>query len=264
VTTEHRALSPEALSRVIAIHGAKGGVGTTTIAYNTAVAMARTRVHRVVLVDGNLQYGDLRALLQVPSDTRSVADLPTDRLTQAEISETIFTDPNGVEILFGPPRIEDAEMVTVRDMEKLFSLLRRMYNVVLIDTPTAVTDQTLAYFDNADLILQIVNADVPSLYQSALMASTLRAIGFGPEKVRLLLNRSDAPGSLDDNAMRKYLGRPADYKVRSDPKLVLESNNSGKSVLDGNPQANVTHDIKALARALTEALPVPPPRPVLA
>ena len=264
VTAEHRAASPEALSRVVAVHGAKGGLGTTTIAYNVAAAIARGRRHRVLLIDGNLQYSDQRALLQVPPETRSIVDLPTDRMTQAEISEAMFTDQNGLEILFGPPRIEDAEMITVRDMEKLFSLLRRMYNVVVIDTPRTVNEISLAYFDAADLIVQVATGEVAALYQTALMNATFQAIGYGPEKVRVLLNRFDAQGMLDDKAIRQYLGRPVDFKVANDFKLVVEANNRGQSVLAAHAQAKVAHNIGELARALTEALPAPPPRPVLA
>jgi pilus assembly protein CpaE len=264
VTTEHRANSPEALSRVIALHGAKGGLGTTTIAYNVAVAMAKARRYRILLVDGNLQYSDQRSLLQVPPETRSVVDLPTDRLTQAEISEAIYTDQNGLDILFGPPRIEDAEMITVRDVEKLFSLLRRMYNVVLVDTPRNLNEVSLAYFDAADLIVQVTTGEVAALYQTALMNSTFQAIGYGPEKVHVLLNRFDAQGMLDDKAIRQYLGRPVDYKVGNDFKLVVEANNRGQSLVAAQGQAKVSHHMSELAQSLTEALPAPPPRPVLA
>jgi pilus assembly protein CpaE len=264
VTTEHRANSPESLSRVIALHGAKGGLGTTTIAYNVAVAMAKARRFRVLLVDGNLQYSDLRSLLQVPPQTRSVVDLPTDRLTQAEISEAIYTDQNGLDILFGPPRIEDAEMITVRDVEKLFSLLRRMYNVVLVDTPRNVNEVSLAYFDAADLIVQVTTGEVAALYQTALMNSTFQAIGYGPEKVHVLLNRFDAQGMLDDKAIHQYLGRPVEYKVGNDFKLVVEANNRGQSLVAAQGQAKVAHHLSELAQSLTEALPTPPPRPVLA
>jgi pilus assembly protein CpaE len=264
VTAEHRAASPEALSRVIAFHGAKGGLGTTTVAYNAAVAMARTGRLRVLLFDGNLQYADQRSLLQVPPETKGIVDLPTDRLTQAEISEAIFTDPNGLEILFGPPRIEDAEMITVRDMEKLLSILRRMYNIVIIDSPRAVNEISLAYFDAADLILQVATGEVAALYQTALMNATFQAIGFGPEKVRVLLNRYDAQGMLDDRAIRQYLGRPVDYHVANDFKLVVEANNRGHSVLATQQNSKVVNGINELAKALTEALPAPPPRPVLA
>ena len=259
VTAEHRAKSPEALSRTIAVYGAKGGVGTTTLAYNLAVAMARTGLYRVVLFDGNIQFGDLRALLQVPPDTRSIVDLPTDRLTQAEIAESVWTDANHVDILFAPPRVEHAEMITLRDVEKLFSLLRRMYNVVVIDTPTGVTELTLAYFDMADQIVQVMTGEVATLHQTAVIASTYQAIGYPPEKVSYLLNRSDSTAGISDDDIRRYLGRAPDFKVPSDGKLVLENNNRGKSFVASNPQAKISTEVARTARALTEAVPAARP-----
>jgi pilus assembly protein CpaE len=254
VTAEHRASSPEMFSRIIAVYGAKGGVGTTTLAYNLAVAMAAQKVHRVALVDGSMQFGDLRALLQVPPGTRSIVDLPTDHLTQADIAESMWTDPSGVEVLLAPPRVEDAEMISVRDVEKVLSLLRRMYNVVVIDTPTGVTDLTLAYFDTADQIVQVTTGEVATLYQSAVMGATFQAIGYPPDKVRLLLNRSDSTAGIDDKAIRGYLGRAPEFKVPSDGKLVLENNNRGQSFVTNAPQAKISTEVVRAARALTESM----------
>ena len=256
VTAEHRATSPEALSRTIAVYGAKGGVGTSTMAYNLAVGMARPRVHRVALIDGSMQFGDLRALLQVPPTSRSMVDLPTDHLTQAEIAEVMYSDANSVDILLAPPRVEDAEMITVRDFEKILSLVRRMYNIVVIDTPTSVSDLTLAYFDSADTIVQVVTGEVSTLRQSAIMAATFSAIGFPPEKVRYLLNRANAAGSVDDSTVRQYLGRVPEMHVANDGKLVREANNRAQSVIAASPQSNVAHDLMHAARALTESVPV--------
>jgi len=258
VTAEYRAKAPEAMSRTIAVFGAKGGVGATTVAYNLAVALARTGVFRIALIDGSLQFGDLRALLQVAPETRSIVDLPTDHLTQAEIAEVMWSDPNGFDVLFAPARVEDAEMVNVRDVEKLFSLLRRMYNIVIIDTPTGVSELTLAYFDAADQIVQVLTGEVATLYQTAIAAQTFQAVGYPPDKVRYVLNRADSTGSLDENAVRQYLGRKPDFKLSNDGKLVREMNNRGQSLVAHAPQSRIAHDLVELARALTEAVPVNP------
>jgi Flp pilus assembly CpaE family ATPase len=69
---------------------------------------------------------------------------------------------------------------------------------------------------------------------------------------------------LDDKAIRQYLGRPVDFHVANDFKLAVEANNRGQSVLATQPQSKVANHINELARALTDALPAPPPRPVLA
>ncbi|MDP8905277.1 MAG: response regulator [Chloroflexota bacterium] len=253
---EYRALTPEALSRMYVVYGAKGGVGTSTIAYNLAVAMARPRVHRVALLDGSLQFGDLRALLQAPPETRSILDLPTDRIAQAELSEVVWRDPSGVDVLFGPPRMEMAEMITVRDVEKVLSLLRRLYNVVIVDTPTTVNDHTLAFFDAADQIIQVLTWEAATLHQTAVMIGTFQQIGYPPEKVRYLLNRADVTGGLDERAVHDRIGRAPDFHVVGDDRLVLESNNRGHSFVAQSPAADISRDIMRVARELTQNVPV--------
>jgi pilus assembly protein CpaE len=253
--TEYRAKTPEALSKIYAVFGAKGGVGTTTIAYNLAVAMARQGLHRVALVDGSLQFGDLRALLRMPAETRSIIDLPTDRVAQPEVAEVMWTDPSGVDVLFAPPRVEMAEMISVRDLEKILSVLRRLYNFVIVDTPTTVNDQTLAYFDAADQVIQVLTWEATALHQTAVMMATLAQAGYPPEKFRYLLNRSDASGGLSEQVLRQHLGRQPDFTVVSDGKLVLESNNRGQSFVALSPHANISRDLLTMARRLTHDMP---------
>ena len=137
---EAAANRPEATSRTLVVHGAKGGVGKTTLAFNLAVAIAHAKGMRTIVVDGNLQFGDIRALLRVPDQAPSVLQLPTDRVSETDLEQVVWRDPSGIDILLAPPRMEMAEMVTVRDMDKTLSLLKRVYNVVIIDTPTLVND----------------------------------------------------------------------------------------------------------------------------
>ena len=80
----------------------------------------------VCLVDGSLQFSDLRGLLRAPADARSFLDLPTDKIREGDVSEVMFRDPSGIDVLLAPPRVEMAEMITTRDIEKALSLLRNV------------------------------------------------------------------------------------------------------------------------------------------
>lgn len=249
----HRASAPEAMSRVYTFFGAKGGVGTTTLAYNVAASIAAMRF-RVALIDGSLQFGDLRSLLRVTEDVPSIVQLPTAHLQRADLEQVMFRDRSGVEVLFAPPRIEMAEMVTPRDIERLLSLMRKIYNVVIIDTPTAVDDTVLAYVDNSDAMVQVVTNEWTSLQRARSMTETLAAISFGPDRVRYLVNRADSTGGLPRDAIAHTLGRQADYGVVSDGVLVLDANNRGQPFTTLAPDAPITRNVAGIAADLTRTM----------
>lgn len=247
---DYRAHAPDQMSRVYTIFGAKGGVGGTTLAYNLAAAMARTNLARVALLDGSLQFGDLRALLRVPENALSVVDLPTDSIQKKDLADVVWHDPSGVDLFLAPPRVEMSEMVTPRDMEKLLLLMRRVYNVVIIDTPAGVNDIVLTFFDHSDQVIQIVGYESATLYQSRAMAATLQAMGFPAQKVRYLVNRADSLGGLPEDAIAQFLGRQPDFRVRSDGLLVVEANNQAQPFVLRAPDAAISRDVTAIAETL--------------
>ena len=136
-------------------------MGRTTLAYNLAVALAGEEP--VCLVDGSLQFSDLRGLLRAPADARSFLDLPTDKIREGDVSEVMFRDPSGIDVLLAPPRVEMAEMITTRDIEKVLSLLRNLYGHVVVDTRAALTDEVLAFLDASDLVLQVLTFDAQAV-----------------------------------------------------------------------------------------------------
>jgi pilus assembly protein CpaE len=254
--TEHRALAPDTLSRVFSVFAAKGGVGKTTIALNLAVAASQLGGYRVALVDGSLQFADLRTLLRVPESAPSILQLPTDRIAESDLQEVLWRDPSGIDILLAPPRIEMAEMVTARDIEKALSLLRRVYNVVIIDTPSTVNDSVLAFFDSSDGVIEIVTLDNTTLHNTRIMSQTFAAIGYAAEKVRYLVNRSDASGGVDPRSLADVLGRAPDWHLVSDGRLVVEANNQGVPFVLADPNAEISQGMMHIAASLV-APPVP-------
>jgi pilus assembly protein CpaE len=189
------ARDPASATRIIAVYAAKGGVGKTTLALNLAVGLAATGV-RTALVDGCLQYGDLRRLLHVDAGEPSICDLPTDCVRASDLVPTMRQGPGGVDILFAPPRLEMADMVTARDLDKILDLLRRAYQAIVVDTPSALNDTTLTVLDMADVILQVLTPEPAALDSTRAAAAAFAAIGYPSAKVRIVINRADSMGCL--------------------------------------------------------------------
>jgi pilus assembly protein CpaE len=235
-----------ASTRIFSVFAPKGGVGKTTIAFNLAVSMGQMD-QRTVLIDGSLQFGDLRALLKVPADAPSILDLPTDRIAESDLGDVLWRDPSGIDILLAPPRIEMAEMVTSRDIEKVLSLLRRVYSVIVIDMSSYVNDVNLAFLDASDTIVEIVTYDSTTIHNTVGIADTFRAIGYAASKVRYLINRADSAGGIDPAALERALGRVPEHRVMSDGRLVIQSNNEGVPFVLANPDAPISQDLARLA-----------------
>jgi len=239
-------------TKVMTVFAPKGGVGKTTIAFNLAVALGQLEL-RTVLIDGSLQFGDLRSLLKVPADAPSILDLPTDRIAESDLGDVLWRDPSGIDILLAPPRIEMAEMLTSRDVDKVLSLLRRVYGAIVIDMPSHLNDINLAFLDASDAIVEIVTYDSTTIHNTVAMADTFRSIGYPATKVRYLINRADSPGGIDAIDLERALGRVPEHRVVSDGLLVVQSNNEGVPFVLANPAAPISVDIKRVAAELIDA-----------
>ncbi len=239
-------------SLMVSLFSPKGGVGRTTIAYNLAVALAAE--HRVCLVDGSLQFSDLRGLLRVPAVAPSIVDLPTDRIRDSDITEVAWKDPSGIDLLLAPPRVEMAEMVTTRDIEKTLSILRQLYEFVIIDTRAALSEDVLVFLDASDLILQLLTYDSMAIRGLAMAVEAFNAIGYPTEKLATVLNRSDASGGFAKADVEQAIGQRIDFEIESDGRVVVAANNEGVPFVTGSPNAPISVSVRRLAGSLASQL----------
>jgi pilus assembly protein CpaE len=239
-------------TKVMTVFAPKGGVGKTTIAFNLAVALGQYG-QKTVLIDGSLQFGDLRSLLKVPVDAPSILDLPTDRIAESDLTDVLWRDPSGIDILLAPPRIEMAEMLSPRDLEKTLSLLRRVYSAIVIDMSSHLNDMNLSFLDASDVIIEIVTYDSTTIHNTVAMADTFRSIGYPASKVRYLVNRADSAGGIDPLDLERALGRAPEHLVMSDGRLVVQSNNEGVPFVLASPDAGISKDIVRIAGELLNA-----------
>ena len=244
-------------STVVTLFSPKGGVGRTTLAYNLAVALAAD--HRVCLIDGSMQFSDLRGLLRVPATAPSIVSLPTDKIRDSDLDEVVWKDPAGISVLLAPPRIEMAEMVTVRDIEKALSIIRQVYDMVVVDTRAALTDDVLAYLDASDLILEVLTYDSMAIRGLAMADEAFAAIGYAPGKLATVLNRSDSTGGFNKADVEEVLNRKIDYEVVSDGRLVIAANNEGVPFVLASPEAPISQGIRRMAESIgaRQAAPAP-------
>ena len=148
-------------------------------------------------------------------------------------------------------------MITPRDIDKILSLLRRVYSAIVIDMSSSINDINLGFLDASDTIIEIVTYDSTTIHNTIAMADTFRSIGYPASKVRYLVNRADSAGGIEPDALSRALGRVPEHRVVSDGPLVVRSNNEGVPFILANPTAPVSQDLARLASELLGTARVP-------
>lgn len=242
-------------SLMISLFSPKGGVGRTTLAYNLAVSLGVE--HRVCLVDGSLAFSDLRGLLRVPASAPSILNLPIGSIRDADLAEVVWKDSSGIDVLLAPPRIEMAEMVTVRDIEKAVSMIRQIYQVIVVDTRAGFSDDVLAFLDASDLILEVLAYDSMAIRALVMADEAFAAIGYPAVKLATVLNRSDSTGGFTKSDVEEALNRRIDHEIVSDGRLVMAANNEGVPFVLASPDAAISQGIQRMADSIGARLPAP-------
>jgi pilus assembly protein CpaE len=242
---------------VVAVFSPKGGVGRTTIAVNLAVAAAQDG-KRVALVDSSFQFGDVGVLLNLNPRNKSIADLAGE-LQAGEQYDTLdsflVAHSSGVRVLLAPPTPEQAELVNPTAVKQVLQALRNENDLVVVDCPSNFNETTLAVLDEADLILTLLTLEITSVKNMRLFLEVCEQLGYGPEKIRLVLNRADSTLGIRVADVEHSIGRKVDHTIVSDGRSVVYALNRGVPFFLSNREAQVSQDIERLAKAVTG----PPP-----
>ena len=208
--------------------GAKGGAGTTTMAVNCAVELARTGKRSTVIVDLKAGLGEVSLFLGV-KPRYSVLDAIDNlhRLDKEFLRELVIKHKSGVEILAGSDHFDRPGASDGTAIEELFRLLTRQYEYVVIDAGSQINSCTVAALYASDRMFLVANPDVPSLRNAQRLLERVRDLGAAGERVRLLLNRAAEPYPIPPKQIEAALGHPIHHTFPSDYKTVSAALNSG-------------------------------------
>ena len=240
----------EGSGQIIAVYSPKGGTGKTTLAVNLACVLRRNGAS-VALFDGVMQFGAVRHLLPVPPATRSIVDLPAGAAMRASLSEALWEGPGGVAVLLAPPRPEEADLVAPAELANAIGLLADTHDYVIVDTPSRLSEDTLAILDAANVILIVITYQGSTIANTRAAIDTFEALGYkGQKPLLLVVNQADLTAGLSKGGMEHALNLPVVGEVPSDWKLVSESNNKQTPFVLANANAPVSQSMATLANAL--------------
>ncbi len=236
------------MGRLLAFYGAKGGVGTTTLAINAAIALHQEHARKVALVDGVLQFGDHRVFLDLGNDRKSVSDLVSAPSIDADLIKSVMVrHDSGVDLLLAPPTPEDGDLVSEAQMDQALAILRTLYDYVIVDVEKRLGDLTLSVLDHADTIFVVMTADLSCLKNVRLVLEALGHVGYDPAKVRLLLNRSNAFTGISVQAAEGALKRQFEFKISNEYRVAISAQNSGTPFAYSKPDSPLGREMAQLA-----------------
>ncbi|HEX9854821.1 MAG TPA: AAA family ATPase [Acidimicrobiia bacterium] len=250
--------APEAVARrkigkVVTIMSPKGGAGKTMTTTNTALTLAMWGdPGRVVILDADLQFGDICISLQVdPKHTIVDVARDIDKLDEELLYSLLATHSSGMKVLSAPLEPSLADEVSTQVVVKTIGMLKRMFDYIVIDTAPFLDEPVLSILERSDAVLLVVDMDLPSVKNAKLALDTLRLIKFPFEKIKLVLNRVNSKARLDIDELERSLGLEVMAAISSD-KLVPRAVNEGEPVVSMYPRSRVARDLRSVARLVVD------------
>lgn len=236
--------------RVITVYSPKGGSGCTMLVTNLALSL-HTNDNKVIIVDANLQFGDVGVFLNLQGKY-SLVNLAerADEIEEEFIQDTVASHSSGVKVLLGPPTPEDAELVGAVQLRKVIEKLREYFHYVIIDTSSVLRDVELTLFDCSDRVLLVATPDIPSLANIKKFFDLVEKLEYPPDRVVLVLNRVDRRGGITAANVEETLKHAVACQILLDDKTVLASINSGVPFITGPRSLLAVQGILDLAHRL--------------
>lgn len=217
--------------QVVAVHGAKGGVGATSVAVNLAVAMRLAGLGEIAIVDANLYSGDVAACLHLMSRS-SLADL-TPHLKELDrefLDRASVRHASGLHAFLAPDDFVRAELITGEQIRRILKVMREHYDYIIVDTCSLPDPVTSATLDEADRVVLVMTPEVPALKNAARFLQV--SVEFGlPAKTVLTLNRAGSHGALGMGDIQTHLHASVPVTIASDGRALVHAVNTGEPVV---------------------------------
>jgi pilus assembly protein CpaE len=236
--------------KVISVFGVKGGVGTTTMASNLAVVTMERSKREVLLLDWNFQLGQTSLFLNIQPQysmvdiVHHIQDIQVQRIENIDpvlVKSVLPKADCGVYFLGGPNRMEDAEAIKAVHVQPVLNMLRVMFDYIIVDTPPQFDELTMKLLDEADVIMPLFTFDVPAVYNAKRCLELFHRLGYGSDKLFLIMNRHQAHDSLDVHTVERTIGQSIFWRIpNQDYSTLIRSINEGIPLSQSVPKSRLT------------------------
>ncbi len=238
--------------KVIAVGGATGGVGTSSIAVNLACALAADDGHSVVLIDLDLALGDADVFLDtIPEYTLADVAQNISRLDLTLLKKSLTRHTSGVHLLPRPVQLEDAQLITPDSLQRVIGLLKTSFSHIVFDMSKSFGPLDMEAIRLADDVLMVTQLDLPCLRNVVRLMMTFDDDADLRDKVRIVVNRGGQDsGQISLKKAQETINRDIYWQVPNDYRVMVEVRNNGVPLIEHAPKAGITNSINQLAAAL--------------
>jgi pilus assembly protein CpaE len=212
----------------LSFFGSKGGVGTTTLAVNSAVEIARLSKRPTLIIDLHQFLGEVSLFLGVrPRFTLIDAIDNLHRIDQEFLRELVVRHKSGLDILAGGDQIDRPGPQDAPAIEQLLQMLGRSYDFIIIDAGAVTGPAADAAVFAADTVYLVANPDVASIRNAHRLVDRFEQLGAGKDRLRILLNRMSEQHQIGPKQIEATLGQSIYMMFPSDYNVVSAAMNSG-------------------------------------
>ncbi len=238
--------------KTIAVGGATGGVGTSSIAVNLACSLAADENHSVVLIDLDLALGDADVFLDtIPEYTLADVAQNISRLDLTLLKKSLTRHSSGVHLLPRPVQLEDGRLVTAESLNRVVALLKTSFTHVVLDLSKSFSLLDMEAIRIADDVLMVTQLDLPCLRNVVRLMMTFDDDPKLREKVKIVVNRvGQDSGQISLKKAQETINRDIYWQIPNDYRVMVEVRNNGVPLVEHAPKAGITNSINKLADAL--------------
>jgi pilus assembly protein CpaE len=238
--------------QVIALAGATGGVGTTSLAVNLGCILAQDPQNSVALVDLDLCLGDADVFLDtIPDYTLVDVAQNVTRLDFSLLKRSLTKHSSGLYLLPRPVQLEDISLITPDDLQRVIGLLKATFTHLVLDLSKAYTATDLVALEMANHILLLTQLDLPCLRNVVRLMMSFGNMEGLAEKVKIIVNRVGLDsGQITLKKAEETIGKEIFWQLPNDYRTMIEARNNGVPLMEQAAKAAITQSLVAMTQSL--------------